>query len=134
MTTVSQRTKRFGAAIATGAVASCLLIGVVTAVQAQTQAEMNIAAGKHSAEADARLNVIYRRLMKKLRSPDRIKLRNAQRVWIKFRDAEATFRAAVVEGGTMYPTVYANNIALLTEARIAQLQAAEKSFMSDGDL
>jgi uncharacterized protein YecT (DUF1311 family) len=43
---------------------------------------------------DAQLNVVYRRLMAKLDKPNAELLRDAQRNWLAFRQAETTFARA----------------------------------------
>lgn len=57
-------------------------------------------------QADALLSVAYKRAMGSAKSYDKSgalanKLRDAQRAWIKFRDADCEAQRAVYEGGTM---------------------------------
>lgn len=94
------------------------------AVQAQTRAQMNEMAYRDEAKADAAMNVAYKKLMATLDAPDQPHLRKAQRAWLVFRDAEATFEATQETGGTMYPTVHAAIVQELTEARTKQLRSA----------
>jgi len=88
------------------------VIGVVTAVlfsllvpvaqmHAQTQAAMNAEAWADFKKVDAELNSAYAALMAKLPDAEgKEKLKQSQRAWIAFRDAEAAFAAG---GGTILP-------------------------------
>ena len=68
-----------------------------------TQSEINRCADKAYAEADAKLNVIYRQITSRLRSEEFQKtlkaLITAQRAWIAFRDAECAFVGSDSVGG-----------------------------------
>ncbi|MGE0083623.1 MAG: lysozyme inhibitor LprI family protein [Desulfococcaceae bacterium] len=70
---------------------------------------------------DARLNKVYRELMKAL-SPERKKqLQEAQRAWIKFRDANHSFCANPDGGSTA--TVNSNNYFMsATAARAKEIE------------
>jgi len=73
---------------------------------AQSQAEMNHQAVKDFKKADAELNSAYAALMTKLPDADsKRKLKESQRAWIAFRDAEAAFVAEQARGGSMTPTI-----------------------------
>jgi uncharacterized protein YecT (DUF1311 family) len=107
------------------------VIGVVTALviwllipvaqmHAQTQAAMNAEAWADFKKADAELNSAYAALMAKV--PDagsKQKLKESQRAWVAFRDAEAAFAAG---GGTMAPTLRYATMTELTGQRIKQLK------------
>jgi uncharacterized protein YecT (DUF1311 family) len=88
---------------------------------AQSQAEMNHQAAKDFAKADAQLNSTYAALMAKLPDAEsKRKLKESQRAWIAFRDAEAAFEG---RGGTMAPTLRYATKTELTQQRIKQLKA-----------
>jgi uncharacterized protein YecT (DUF1311 family) len=88
---------------------------------AQSQAEMNRQAAKDFHKADAELNRTYEALMAKLPDAEsKQKLKESQRAWIAFRDAEAAFAAG---GGTMAPTLRYATMTELTEQRIKQLKS-----------
>ena len=73
---------------------------------AQSQVEMNRQAAKDFHKADAELNSAYAALMTKLPDADsKRKLKESQRAWIAFRDAEAAFVAEQARGGSMAPTI-----------------------------
>ena len=68
---------------------------------AQSQAEMNHQAAKDFHKADAELNSAYAALMAKLPDAEsKRKLKESQRAWIAFRDAEAAFAADQFRGGS----------------------------------
>ena len=111
---------------------SIALPAIIPPALAQTQAQMNQMAFRDEAKADAALNVVYKKLMAKLDAPGEAQLRRAQRAWIVFRDAEATFEASQETGGTMYPTVHANFVEEITEARTKQLKTTLEGLQNDG--
>lgn len=106
---------------------SCLMIAIIAmsplvltrtaaaGCPGETQMEMNECAGLAYQEADKRLNQVYKQLP---RTPGLVA---AEKAWIAFRDAECTYEAQAVEGGSMQPMVYANCLQSLTEDRIKQL-------------
>lgn len=73
--------------------------------------EMNFTLSFMLDEYDKLLNKYYKVLMKKLSTEDRIKLRDAQRLWLKYRDSEKKINNEMVAtnpyagGGTMWPLV-----------------------------
>jgi uncharacterized protein YecT (DUF1311 family) len=87
---------------------------------ANDQATMNQCAAQQHAAADKELNALYQQISTRLKGqPDRKKLLvGTQRAWIAFRDAECTFSASGVEGGSMFPLVYSNCTTDLTKARV----------------
>jgi uncharacterized protein YecT (DUF1311 family) len=115
--------------------ATIRLIGVVTAlviplfiaamqVQAQTQAAMNAQARADFKRTDAELNKTYEAVLKKLPDDEsKQKLKESQRAWLAFRDAEAAFAADEAHGGSMAPTLRYETMAELTEQRITQLKS-----------
>ncbi len=62
-------------------------------------------------EYDKLLNKYYRLLMNKLSDGDKVKLRDAQREWLKYRDSEEKINNEIIApnnymgGGTMWPLV-----------------------------
>ena len=87
---------------------------------ANDQATMNQCAAQQHAAADTELNALYQQISMRLKGqPDRKKLLvETQRAWIAFRDAECTFSASGVEGGSLFPLVYSNCTTDLTKARV----------------
>ena len=97
----------------------CLASVMLEAAPAgETQGEMNHQASVDFETADTRLNEVYKQVLALLNGTEKQKLIAAQRKWIAFRDAEAEYQAAKVEGGSMRPTIYYGNATDLTEQRI----------------
>jgi len=84
--------------------------------------------------SDAELNRLYKEIEGRLKdNPDSAKtLVAAQRAWIAFRDAECAFTASGVKGGSVYPTIYANCLAELTQRRADDFKGLLKC--KEGDL
>ena len=96
----------------------------VAQVRAQTQAAMNAEAHADFVKADAELNKTYEALLKKLPDAEsKEKLKQSQRAWLAFRDAEAAFAADEARGGSMAPTIRYGTMTELTEQRTKQLKA-----------
>ena len=70
---------------------------------------------------DGDLNRAYQELRTDLNKADYAKLLKAQRVWIKFRDAECARISDYASGGTMAPILKLGCLMKLTERRIADL-------------
>lgn len=87
---------------------------------ATTQGDMNQCAAQESKAADNELNSLYKQITTRLKDNPEAKqmLITAQRSWIGFRDAECSFSASGVEGGSVYPLIYSNCITALTKARV----------------
>ncbi|UVL82370.1 lysozyme inhibitor LprI family protein [Pseudomonas sp. B21-028] len=87
---------------------------------ATTQGEMNQCAAQEKNAADNELNSLYKQITARLKDNPEAKqsLVKAQRAWIGFRDAECTFSASGVKGGSVYPLIYGNCITALTKARV----------------
>lgn len=89
----------------------------------QSQQEMNAEAAAAFEKADKELNRAYAKVMGVLDDESKQRLKVAQRAWVAFRDAEATFRAdAEARGGSMWPLVHEGIRARLTEARVNSLK------------
>jgi uncharacterized protein YecT (DUF1311 family) len=89
----------------------------------QTQAEMNTCAALEFFRSDARLNLVYQKVLKRI-DPTRLpKLRAAQRAWLAFRDAQCAFEGSESEGGTMQPMLVSGCKSEVTKARTEQLRA-----------
>jgi uncharacterized protein YecT (DUF1311 family) len=98
---------------------------------AQTQLDLNARAGAEFAAADAELNGVYQQIRKRYRDEPQFltKLRDAQRAWIAFRDAELeAIYPPPASGsmqqayGSMLPMCLAEQKARLTRERTAQLR------------
>jgi len=96
--------------------------------KAVTQSELNECSCKQFHNADAEMNSVYRKLVS-LHAKDELfisKLRNAQRAWLAFRDAqlEAIFpdKDPRIAYGSSYTMCYCANQRWLTEERTKQLK------------
>lgn len=72
--------------------------------------------------ADAQLNANYNALRSQLDSPARLRLRDAQRAWMVFRDKECDFRALQVQSGARTESTRAACITELTQERSQALE------------
>jgi len=87
-----------------------------------TTAEMRECLKQRYTQADAALNQLYQQLMPQLSKTQQIKLREAQRAWVLFRDKHAAFVASATEGGTMQPLLSLSVLTSMTEKRVAELK------------
>ena len=88
---------------------------------------MNTQARAEFEQADAELNKTYEALLTRL--PDagsKEKLKQSQRAWLAFRDAEAAFVADQARGGSMASTIRYETMKELTQQRIKQLNTRLK--------
>ena len=101
----------------------------------QAQMEMNACAAIDFERADAELNAEYRRAIawardadREARAPgddrpgDQATLREAQRAWVAFRDAQCRLEGYEARGGSMEPMLYEGCRARLTRERVRQLR------------
>jgi uncharacterized protein YecT (DUF1311 family) len=93
---------------------------------ANTQAEMNICAGKEYKSADAALNRVYQQLLAKLEPAEKTQLKEAQTAWIKYRDANCDFVADQYKGGSIRPMIYGLCLADVTTNRTTELRTQIK--------
>jgi len=100
---------------------------------AMTTAEMRVCTAEALARADSRLNTAYRDARVAAREADRLHsevpgngaeyhLREAQRAWIKLRDADCALAGFPFRGGTMEPVLVTSCLADLTEKRTEDLK------------
>jgi len=99
--------------------ASC---GFCNFAYSQSQPEMNATAEAAFEKADAKLNKIYKQTLAGLDEEGKKKLVAAERAWLAYRDAEATYEADAERGGSIVPLIYSQTCLQMTEARIEQLQ------------
>lgn len=92
----------------------------------QTQAEMNICAGKAFEAADAVLNQVYQKLMSMLDDAEKAQLKEAETAWLKYRDTNCEFVADQFKGGSMRPMIYAGCLADMTKKRTTELRTQIK--------
>ena len=107
-----------------GLVASGIVLLACVSVSAQSQSDMNQEAARNAEKADAELNQVYRKLMSSLDAEGVKLLKEAQRAWITYRDAEAKRAGDEARGGSMSPMLYDGAVAALTKERIKRLQSS----------
>ena len=101
-----------------------LIIVPVVFLCAQTQPEMNAQARRDFERADAKLNKTYNALLARLPDAEsKQKLQDSERAWIAFRDAEVSFVADQMRGGTGAPVLRYTTMTEITEQRIKQLKS-----------
>lgn len=93
--------------------ASCRNAGPNSAI---TQCFLN-----ESNKANDHLNQVYGKTLKALDSDEAQQLKVAQRLWLRFRDANCNAERKLYTGGSAAPTVHAACIAADTEERIREL-------------
>ena len=108
---------------------------------AQAQNEMTLCARQDFEKADADLNRLWTRLIANAladdKSPDSGKtdtdkrseeaiLKQGQRAWVQFRDAQCEYEGLDERGGSMEPMIVNACLARLTRERIKQLSADAK--------
>ncbi|MGE1174695.1 lysozyme inhibitor LprI family protein [Pseudomonas sp. BW7P1] len=106
----------------------------VDCANASDQSTMNQCAGQEYKAADKELNAVYQQITTRLKdnAESRKLLVSAQRAWIGFRDAECTFSASGVAGGSVYPLIYSNCMTSVTKVRTEALKQYLKC--EEGDL
>ncbi len=111
--------------------ALCAMLALIAThsnpANAQSQSEMNRKAAQEFETADATLNKVFKQLIGKLDAEGKEKLKNAQRAWVQFRDAQADFEAdKEARGGSLAPLISNGARKTLTDARIKELQLVLK--------
>lgn len=87
---------------------------------AQTTLDMNNCNGAEIKRQDTRLNVAYKKAMAGLEAQQQGKLRDAQRAWIKYRDANCGLYFSLT-GGTIDQLNGAGCMLEMTKARADEL-------------
>lgn len=93
----------------------------------ETQADMNIHASEQFAKADNELTELIVTIKEASKEHSYMELNidlldETIREWKKYRDKKAEFDASVVEGGTMYPSIYAGSLTTTTKEKIESLK------------
>lgn len=92
----------------------------------ETQAGANACARYKYEKADAEMNRVYGQLMSQLageNDKDQQKLRQAQSLWLQYRDANCESEASIYEGGSIRPAIYGHCLASVTEERTRRIKA-----------
>jgi uncharacterized protein YecT (DUF1311 family) len=92
------------------------------AIGSHNQADINQCSVQRYKAADALLNRTYREVIATLNKKQIAKLKDAQRAWITYRDANCESQAFDYLNGSLYTSVQTNCLAVMTEARTSELQ------------
>lgn len=90
--------------------------------EARTQLDMNACAADDLGRADSVLNAVYGQVVAEMDSTQLPFLREAQRAWIRLRDADCALEAAEFEGGSIRPMIEMMCLARETRRRTAHLR------------
>ncbi|MGN6551933.1 MAG: lysozyme inhibitor LprI family protein [Pararhizobium sp.] len=111
----------------------------IDCAKAESQMELTSCSGLAFEKADEALNALWPKIvaaakardadqgdeMRSLGVPTTLEaLKDAQRRWIAFRDAECSYESYAAFGGTMAPMLGSDCKTRLTKARIAELKAS----------
>jgi uncharacterized protein YecT (DUF1311 family) len=77
---------------------------------------------KARAQSDAQLDSLYQNIQKKLNASDAQRLTEAQRLWIKYREANCAAERALYDGGTAAHPAYLGCLEAMARARTKDLQ------------
>lgn len=86
------------------------------------QSTMNQCAEQDFKAADARLNSTYKALTQQLDTDSLERLKQAQRAWISYRDAQCAFESEPSQDGSIYPMILANCLEEITNAQTSVLE------------
>ena len=98
-----------------------LTAGSLTAFS-QTTGQMKADASRAYDVSDQAMNEAYKQLMAVLNEEGKTRLKAAQRAWIAYRDAQASFDSHQLAGGTMEGLEYIGSLDLLTQERTKRLR------------
>ncbi len=109
-----------------------LLLSLATLITvicfSQTQAEMNEQANKEYKKADEIMTAAYKLAMTNQDAAGKKLLLEAQRAWIKYKEAHCNSASSQHEGGSMYPLIYYSCLTQLTKERTAKLKVYVEEF------
>jgi uncharacterized protein YecT (DUF1311 family) len=96
----------------------------------ETQSGANACARYKYEQADVQMNKVYAQLMSELGGKDdknQQKLKQAQQLWLQYRDANCESESSIYEGGSIRPAVYNHCLATTTEERTRRM----KTFLAE---
>ena len=83
-------------------------------------------------KSDAKLNALYKTLISKYDAANGALLKDAQRKWLAFRDAECSYETNGTVGGTINPMMDTMCRTRMTDARVKELNT--QLYCDEGDL
>jgi len=105
------------------ALGCALILTCVIPCEAETTVGAHIDTGEALRDADAVLNEAYKELMAERDETQQEALRQAQRAWIRYRDACVTAEGSLYEGGSFQPVVELQCALDLTTEQTGRLRA-----------
>lgn len=94
-------------------------------VEAASTAAQRDCAGRDYRAADADLNAVYRQALSALDDDGHeTAFQQAQRAWLKYRDAVCEYEGYRYRGGTIYSVIYTRCLTRMTVDRTAALRAS----------
>jgi uncharacterized protein YecT (DUF1311 family) len=101
---------------------------------AKDQPALNACADAAFKKSDKKLNELYKQIETRLNddADTKMLLVQAQRDWVKFRDAECNFQTAAAAGGSMMPMLLAQCMDGLTQSRVKNFEGYLKC--EEGDM
>lgn len=102
--------------------------GTEICAAANTQMEINECFSAAYKKTDTELNGLYARILNKLTPADQANLRNAQRAWLEYRDANCETAADLHKGGSIAPSIRLGCLERNTRARINELHTMFGSY------
>lgn len=88
-----------------------------------SQYDMNVCTGQAFKKADAALNALYRQMMSRYEPADQALLKDSERKWLAYRDAECAFESNSTAGGDFHLTSEGMCWTEKTQAHIRELKA-----------
>lgn len=88
----------------------------------RTQTEINQCVYRDFQQKDEELNRIYQQYYTKLDGTRKEQLKQAQLVWVNFRDLSCQYEADYYQGGSLAPMVYSSCLKDKTKERISDLK------------
>jgi len=89
---------------------------------AETQYAMDVCAGQDFKKADDALNTLYKQMLPRYEAADQALIKDAERKWLAYRDAECAFDSNSTIGGSFHPTAETMCRTEKTEARVKELK------------
>lgn len=121
--------------LATALLCSSSLCAALDCAQAVTTPDLNACAARAQQQADTRLNVAYQRVLRALDREDapaeeravmKAALRDAQRLWVRFREADCKALYTRDAGGTVRTLTYHGCMQARAEQRTRELDDYEQ--------
>lgn len=91
--------------------------------EVEVQSDMNICLAQQYAQADTRLNQLYRELVAATIAPRRASLEAVQKAWLNYRTLHCRYVAAPYAGGSIAPAIANDCLLQLTRLRHTELEA-----------